>query len=225
MPSIAASRRRRSIALTRYPQPRALALDDAAEREMALLQELIVEVRDLRRTLGVEDKAAVPIRLRISPRGRAEIERSAGIVYRLARVSSIEFVQALPEGAVRSTASFDVAVLYERKIDPAAERERLTKDLARLEKEAANAERQLGNADFLSKAPAKVIDGLRRRSGGVEHADSQNPRGARESQPGKFWSRLGRVRQPRPCEEASKEANGMEEQARRGDPGTGAGRR
>jgi valyl-tRNA synthetase len=154
----------RSIALARYPQPRALALDDAAEKEMALLQELIAEVRDLRRTLGVEDKAAVPIRLRISPEGQREIERSAGIVYRLARVSSIEFVQALPEGSVRSTASFDVAAIYERKFDPAAERERLAKDLARMEKEEANAERQLGNADFLSKAPAKVVDGLRRRS-------------------------------------------------------------
>jgi valyl-tRNA synthetase len=155
----------KSIALTRYPELRAPALDGEAEREMVLLQEMIVELRDLRRTLGVEERAAVPIRLRISTEGRAEIERNAAIVYRLARVSSIEFVQAMPEGAVRSTSAFDVAVLYERKVDSAAERERLTKDLARFEKEAANAERQLGNADFLSKAPAKVIDGLRRRSG------------------------------------------------------------
>jgi valyl-tRNA synthetase len=154
----------RSIALTHYPQPRAPAVDDAAEKEMALLQDLIAEVRDLRRTLGVEDKTAVPILLRISPQGQREIERSAAIVYRLARVSSIEFVQALPEGATRSRASFDVAAIYERKLDPAAERERLAKDLARMEKEEANAERQLGNADFLSKAPTKVIDGLRRRS-------------------------------------------------------------
>jgi valyl-tRNA synthetase len=154
----------RSISLTCYPQLHAPALDGAAEEEMALLQELIVELRDLRRTLGVEEKVAVPVRLRISSRRQAEIERNTEIVSRLARVSSIEFVPAVPEGAVRSTASFDVAVLYERKVDPAAERERLGKDLARFEKEAANAERQLGNAGFLGKAPEEVVDGLRRRA-------------------------------------------------------------
>ncbi len=65
---------------------------------------------------------------------------------------------------MRSAPGFDVAVLYERTIDFAVECERLTKDLARFEKEAANAERQLGNEDFLGKAPANVVDGLRRRA-------------------------------------------------------------
>ena len=44
------------------------------------------------------------------------------------------------------------------------ERERLTKDLVRLEKEQANAERQLGNEAFLGKAPAAVVEGLRKRA-------------------------------------------------------------
>jgi valyl-tRNA synthetase len=44
------------------------------------------------------------------------------------------------------------------------ERERLTKELARLEKEAANADRQLANEGFLAKAPANVVEGLRRRA-------------------------------------------------------------
>jgi valyl-tRNA synthetase len=54
-------------------------------------------------------------------------------------------------------------VLYEKKIDVAAERERLTKELARLEKLIESAERQLANESFLAKAPAKVVDGLRRQ--------------------------------------------------------------
>jgi valyl-tRNA synthetase len=71
----------------------------------------------------------------------------------------------MPEGTgVRSAAGFDVAVIYERTIDVAVERERLTKELARLEKEAANADRQLANEGFLAKAPANVVEGLRRRA-------------------------------------------------------------
>ena len=55
---------------------------------------------------------------------------------------------------MRSTANFDVAVVYEKQIDVAAESARLSKELAQFEKEIANADRQLGNEGFLAKAPA-----------------------------------------------------------------------
>jgi valyl-tRNA synthetase len=64
----------------------------------------------------------------------------------------------------RSTARFDVHVIYEKKIDVAAERERLNKDLEKIEKEIANGQRQLGNEQFLAKAPTKVVEGLRSRA-------------------------------------------------------------
>ena len=63
----------------------------------------------------------------------------------------------------RSTARFDVHVIYEKKIDVAAERQRLTKELEQIEKEIANSTRQLGNEQFLAKAPAKVVEGMRKR--------------------------------------------------------------
>jgi valyl-tRNA synthetase len=54
-------------------------------------------------------------------------------------------------------------VIYERKIDVAAERDRLTKEFEKLEKEFGNNQRQLSNEQFLAKAPQKVVEGLRRR--------------------------------------------------------------
>ncbi|HEX3940675.1 MAG TPA: valine--tRNA ligase [Acidobacteriaceae bacterium] len=151
----------KSIALTRYPQG-VQHLDDAAEGDMSVLQELIVTVRGLRKDLGVEEKLAVPAQL-----SRYRIpDDLRPVVQRLARVSEINPVERIAEGtSSRSTAFFDVAVVYERKIDVAAECERLAKELARLEKEAANAERQLSNGEFLKKAPAAVIEGLRSRAG------------------------------------------------------------
>ncbi len=52
----------------------------------------------------------------------------------MANVESIEFVAASLANAAgaRSTARFDVRVIYERKIDVAAERERLNKELAKM---------------------------------------------------------------------------------------------
>ena len=155
----------RSIALTRYPQARTDLVGDAAEQQMEQMQELIVAVRDMRRKLGVEEKAAVPILLRVAPDARASLKQNSDIIGRLAKVSAIEFVDAMPEGAgVRSAPGFDVAVIYERTIDVGVECERLAKELARFEKEVSNAERQLANKGFLAKAPANVVEGLRRRA-------------------------------------------------------------
>jgi len=47
--------------------------------------------------------------------------------------------------------------------DVAAERERLNKELEKIEKEISNGQRQLANEGFLAKAPAAVVEGIRRR--------------------------------------------------------------
>ena len=48
-------------------------------------------------------------------------------------------------------------------IDVAAERRRLEKDLAAAQKELASTTAKLGNADFMAKAPAAVVDKQRER--------------------------------------------------------------
>jgi valyl-tRNA synthetase len=68
------------------------------------------------------------------------------------------------EAGARSTARFDVRVIYERKIDVAAECQRLQKDLERIEKEMGNGQRQLSNEAFLAKAPSHVVEGIRTRA-------------------------------------------------------------
>src|SRR5579863_7448969 len=160
-----------SIALAPYPQADEKQLDLAAETEMAILQDLIVSVRNLRAELKVDQKQRVPIQVFVSePEIHKLIEQTRGSVERLANVEKIEFVAnslAKLSGA-RHTARFDVHVIYERKIDVAAERERLKKELEQIEKEFANGQRQLGNEQFLAKAPTKVVEGIRRRAQELE---------------------------------------------------------
>ena len=157
----------KSIALAAYPQADEKRIDLAAETEMAILQDLIVSVRNSRAELKVEPKQRVPIQVFAhEPEIRALLEQNRGAVERLGGVETIEFVNdslAKLAGA-RHTARFDVHVIYEKKIDAAAERERLTKELDKIEKEIANGLRQLGNEQFLAKAPTKVVEGLRKRA-------------------------------------------------------------
>jgi valyl-tRNA synthetase len=86
------------------------------------------------------------------------------MIERLAHVGEVRFVAEITDGlAKHATPSFDVAVVYERTIDVPAERARLTKDIAKYEKGLASAERQLGNESFLAKAPAQVVEGLKKQ--------------------------------------------------------------
>jgi valyl-tRNA synthetase len=154
-----------SIALSRYPKSDSTLQSAETERHFALLQDLIVNVRAARKDLGVEEKATVPILVRTDASSATVIRQNAQLIERLARVSEVKLAETLPEAATtRSTALFDVQVVYEKTVDVAAERERLTKEIARYEKEQANAERQLSNEAFLSKAPAHVVEGLRNRA-------------------------------------------------------------
>jgi valyl-tRNA synthetase len=153
----------KSIALTSYPTATG-EIDGAAISGMAAMQALIVEVRALRKEVGVEEKAVTPIELRISSDLQLAVTRDQAIIEKLAKVSEIRFVADTTAGlSKRSTPDFDVAVIYERTIDVPAERERLTKDIAKLEKGLAAAERQLGNESFLAKAPANIVEGLKKQ--------------------------------------------------------------
>jgi valyl-tRNA synthetase len=156
----------KSIALAGYPQADEKQFDLAAETEMAILQDLIVSVRNLRAELKVEPKVKVPVEvLAHEPGIRKMIEHNRGAVERLANVEQITFVDSslANRAGVRGTARFDVHVIYERKIDLAVECDRLRKELEKIEKELGNNQKQLGNEQFLAKAPAKVVEGLRKR--------------------------------------------------------------
>jgi valyl-tRNA synthetase len=158
----------KSIALAAFPQSDNKQIDLKSETHMAVLQDLIVSVRNLRAEVKVEPKVKTPIEVYAhEPEMGALIEQNRGAVEndRQASVESIKFVDTslakLP--GARHTARFDVRLVYEQKIDVAAECERLKKELEKLEREIAGAGRQLSNDGFLAKAPANVVDGLRKQ--------------------------------------------------------------
>jgi valyl-tRNA synthetase len=160
----------RSIALAAYPQSDGSQVDSIAETEMAILQDLIVAVRNIRAELKVEPKQKLAIEIHADDGIRTMIERDRSPLERMANVESLTFVETSLANAAgaRSTARFDVRAMYERKIDVAAERERLTKELAKLTGELERATAQLGNEAFLAKAPEKVVNGLKQRKGELE---------------------------------------------------------
>ncbi|HVP44236.1 MAG TPA: valine--tRNA ligase [Terriglobales bacterium] len=160
----------RSIALAAYPESDTARLDDAAETEMAILQDLIVSVRNIRAELKIENRLRVPIKVFGDVQVRALIQANREAIEKLANVEGIDFISThlAKEAGARSTARFDVSVVYEQKIDIAAERERLQKESARIEAEMGRLQKQLANEQFLAKAPSHVVDGMRKRQEELE---------------------------------------------------------
>jgi valyl-tRNA synthetase len=164
---------KKSIALSAYPEKDEFVsqfdLDSSAEVTINQVRELITVIRAMRKDFAIPEKDLISIQVHVKSGYEGTFGVNSSLVERMARVSSIEFAPAALSGAnARSTADFDVAVIYERQIDVAAERERLTKDLAKYEKGLTAAERQLNNEAFMAKAPAHIIEGLRK-----QHAETK----------------------------------------------------
>jgi valyl-tRNA synthetase len=161
---------RKSIALAPFPEAKPALIDAQVEEEMGILQELIQSVRNIRAEMKIEPRARVPIQVFAEKDVRQLIEENRSTVERLAHVEGIEFVGAslAKMAGARASAHFEVVVTFEQKVDPVAERQRLQKELKRMETEMANAQRQLSNEQFLAKAPGQVVEGIRKRASELE---------------------------------------------------------
>ena len=160
----------KSIALTRFRSCRPHHVGPVRRSKMMELARPHHRIRALRKEIGVEEKA-VDSASNCAQSTRTQCgehcRQNRDIIERLARVSEVRLVRSRSAGRCEPRhlrrRTFDVAVVYERTIDVPAERERLTKDIAKYEKGLAAAERQLGNEGFLAKAPAHIVEGLRSR--------------------------------------------------------------
>ena len=167
----------KSIALTLYPQAELSNPSDnvdAASKNpwmMKYLQKVITSIRALRKEVGVPDKELVRVFIYTGMQGNVENDRfymaalhNEDILRSLARVSELVEGGPLTQRHIRSEPNFDVGFNYEATIDVPAERERLTRDIAKYEKGLAAAGKQLGNEGFLSKAPVHVVEGLKKQA-------------------------------------------------------------
>ncbi len=182
----------KSIALERFPAARPEWRDAVAERQMALLQEIITAARNIRAELKLDPRRKVGAEISVArPETRAFLEANLEAVLRLSTLSALNLVAGpFPAGGakVRSTADFDLRIAHAETLDVGAEIARLKKETDRLAKDVESKQARLADAAFRSRAPARVVqdmeDTLRERQ--VEHrkllerlAQLESPGGAR----------------------------------------------
>ena len=151
----------KSIALERYPESRPEWRNPAALHEFELAQDVIKTVRAIRADMKLDPKKRVAADFSSSdPEVRAAVTANLDGILRLALLTELKISDAkLPQsdGAIRSTSFFDVRITYTETLDVAAECARLKKEQERLTKNIASKQSQLGNDNFRSRAPEKII--------------------------------------------------------------------
>jgi valyl-tRNA synthetase len=154
-----------SIALDKFPEPRAQWTDASAERDMAALQEIIIAARNIRAEMKVDQKKKIAADFSSAdPAIRTLVQQNLDPLLRLASLSALQISSRRLDSAgaaVRSTAQFDLRIAYGDTIDKQAEIARLKKEIERLAKDIESKKARLADETFLSKAPQKIIDELK----------------------------------------------------------------
>ncbi|WP_417231372.1 valine--tRNA ligase [Brevundimonas sp.] len=134
--------------------------DVGAGAEIGWLVDLVTEIRQLRAEMNVPPGARPPLTfVRPSAETVALIDRHRDLILTLARVSAVDTAEAAPAGAVSFVSNGEgVALSLTGLIDLAAERARLTKEIAAFDSDIAHFNKKLGNPNFVAKAAAAVID-------------------------------------------------------------------
>jgi valyl-tRNA synthetase len=142
--------------------------DAAAGLVIASVQEVVRAVRNLRAESRVPEKETVDVL--VVPKSGADVIASAvaaqsAQILRLCQASSIRVERAAPpkENASAVTSLGDVFIDLAGKIDVAAERQRLAKELEKTQKALAATKAKLANESFVARAKPEVVEQERKR--------------------------------------------------------------
>jgi valyl-tRNA synthetase len=145
-----------TIVLAPYPRAQREKIDEAAERDMAVLKLWTDKTRNLRSESSVPPSEKVPFFTTELP-AVSDLATTTNALMFLARLSSFEQVPSLPQSD-SPVAIIDAAhLMVQFRVDAGAERTRLQKEIARLEGEIAKANAKLANPNFVERAPAAVV--------------------------------------------------------------------
>jgi valyl-tRNA synthetase len=158
-----------SISIAAYPISQPERIDQASIAHVVKLKQLVDACRNLRGEMSVSPATRLPLFVMAGSADEAAfMTQAAPVLQALAKLNEVRVFEDESAWAAAAQAA-PVAVIGQARIclfmeiDVDAEKERLGKELARLEGEIVKANGKLGNESFVSRAPVAVIDQERKR--------------------------------------------------------------
>jgi len=137
-----------------------------AEKEMIVVQNIIIAARNIRAEMKIEPKQRIPAVITLGDTETGyPVSSEEDAIKRLANLSEIRWTGRREfdssRGLIRSAANFDVYIAFGEAVDKVAELSRLRKEIDRLAKDISSKQARLADETFISKAPAKIVEDLR----------------------------------------------------------------
>ena len=147
--------------LQAYPRADLTRCDEKSEAWVATLKSMVNACRSLRGEMNLSPAQKVPL---AAAGDKAVIEAYAPYLAALARLSEVSATEdTLPDSDAPVQIVGNFRLMLKIEIDVAAERERLDKEISRLQGEVEKAKAKLSNASFVDRAPAAVVGQERKR--------------------------------------------------------------
>jgi valyl-tRNA synthetase len=147
-----------SIMVQAYPIANEAKIDEAAEAWMQQLKALIDATRNLRGEMQIAPSVRVPLIVEAgNAADKAALSVFAPYIQSLGKLAEVNIVDALPDSPAAVSIVGTTKLMLKVEIDIKAERERLAKEIARLEGEINKANGKLSNESFVARAPADVV--------------------------------------------------------------------
>ena len=144
-----------SVMVQPYPLPNLKKIDEQAEGWMTELKSLTDACRNLRGEMQLSPALKAP--LVIEGNDHVRLQSFAPYLQALAKLSEVQVLAALPESPAPVIVVGSTRLMLKVEIDIAAERERVNKEVIRLEGEITKANAKLSNESFVARAPTAVV--------------------------------------------------------------------
>ncbi|MCL6332373.1 valine--tRNA ligase [Pectobacterium carotovorum subsp. carotovorum] len=150
-----------TIMLQPFPEFDAAQEDTLALNDLEWIKQAIIAVRNIRAEMNIAPGKPLEVLLRdVTAEAQRRVEENRSFIQTLARLESITLLHAGDKGPVSVTKLIEGAELLipmAGLIDKAAELDRLTKEVAKIEAEIERIESKLSNEGFVARAPEAVV--------------------------------------------------------------------
>ncbi|MEI7238195.1 valine--tRNA ligase [Pectobacterium brasiliense] len=166
-----------TIMLQPFPEFDAAQEDTLALNDLEWIKQAIIAVRNIRAEMNIAPGKPLEVLLRdVTAEAQRRVEENRSFIQTLARLESITLLPAGDKGPVSVTKLIDGAELLipmAGLIDKAAELDRLTKEVAKIEAEIERIESKLSNEGFVARAPEAVVTKEREKLDGYAVAKAK----------------------------------------------------
>ena len=145
-----------SIMLQPYPQADPAKINENTLGRIHALKDIVTACRALRGEMNLSPAIRVPL---LATGDSETLSDFSPYLVALAKLSGVEIMlEGLPDAEAPVAIVGEFRLMLKIEVDIAAERERLGREIARIEAEIAKAETKLANNNFLKRAPGNVVE-------------------------------------------------------------------